>query len=180
MCAAVDGIGSTVAGMVNESLARELIDMTDEDQRLVSGALGDDLEARLAYRRVTVRNADRLREILDEVGWPTISLVGAEAARRAWLVAQHADQQLPLQRRALELMAQAVERGDAEASLLAMLRDRVAVNEGRRQVYGTQIFRMADGTPVPWPCEDPERMDERRAAVGLEPFAAYVARYARP
>src|SRR5690606_11018508 len=105
-------------------------------------------------------------------------LVGVEAARSAWLVAQHADHHLSLQRRALELMTSAVERGEAEANLLAMLRDRVAVNEGRRQIYGTQIFRLADGTPVPWPCEDPEHLDERRAEVGLVPFADYFTRFA--
>jgi hypothetical protein len=47
----------------------------------------------------------------DKHGWPTGSLVGAEAARRAWLVAQHADRQLDLQRRALTLMTKAVETG---------------------------------------------------------------------
>lgn len=166
--------------MGNEALARELIAMAEEDQRVLADGLGDDLEARLAYRRVASRNADRLMEIIDEVGWPTISLVGAQAAWSAWLVAQHADHQLCLQRRALELMASAVERGEAEARLLAMLRDRVAVGEGRRQIYGTQILYLTDGTPVPWPCEDPERMDERRAEVGLEPFADYIARFTGP
>jgi len=29
---------------------------------------------------------------------------------------------------------------------------------------------------APHPIEDPERLDERRAEVGLEPFAAYEAR----
>lgn len=36
---------------------------------------------------------------------------------------------------------------------------------------------MKDGAPVPWPCEDPERMDERRAEVGIEPFDEYVAQF---
>jgi hypothetical protein len=39
---------------------------------------------------------------------------------------------------------------------------------------------IADGAPVPWPCADPERTAEHRAEVGLEPFAAHAARYARP
>jgi hypothetical protein len=164
--------------MADDALARELIDMTDEDRRRQPGALGDDLTAQLAHRRVTVRNADRLAEIIDEHGWPTAELVGPEAARRAWLIAQHADRQLHLQRRALTLLTEAVHAGQGDATQLAMLRDRVLVNEGRPQIYGTQIAGVADGAPVPWPCEDPERMDRRRAEVGLEPFSVHVARHA--
>jgi hypothetical protein len=164
--------------MTDDALARELIEMTEQDRGLQSGALGDDFAAQLAHRRVTVRNADRLAEIMDRHGWPAISAVGAEAARRAWLVAQHADRQLDVQRRALALMARAVEAGEADPQHLAMLRDRVRVNEGRRQVYGTQIAGVVDGVPVPWPCEDPERMDERRAEVGLAAFLDHVAQHA--
>ncbi|MGK5679130.1 DUF6624 domain-containing protein [Actinoplanes sp. URMC 104] len=163
--------------MTHDTLAQELIEMTDEDRRLQGGALGDDPAGRLAHRRVTVRNGDRLAEILDRHGWPTVTAVGAEAARRAWLVAQHADQQLDVQRRALALMTEAVAAGEGEPQHLAMLRDRVLVNEGRPQIYGTQIAGVADGAPVPWPCEDPDRMDERRAEVGLDPYLVHIARH---
>jgi hypothetical protein len=164
--------------MTNDALAQELIALTDEDRALQAGALSGDPAARLAHRRVTVRNADRLAELLDAGGWPTVSLVGAEAARRAFLIAQHADQQLDLQRRVLPLLAAAVEAGEADPSTLAMLRDRILVNEGRPQIYGTQIAGVADGAPVPWPVADPDGMDARRAEAGLAPFADHVARHA--
>ncbi|GAA2514650.1 DUF6624 domain-containing protein [Winogradskya humida] len=164
--------------MVNDALAQELIDMTDEDRRLQPGALSDDFAAQLAHRRITVRNGDRLAGILDEHGWPTGELVGQEAARRAWLVAQHADRQLDLQRRVLTLMTEAVRAGKADTAQLAMLQDRLLINEGRPQIYGTQIAGVVDGAPVPWPCEDPGTMDQRRAEVGLDPFAVHVARHA--
>ena len=166
--------------MTNEHLARELIALTDEDRALQAGALSGDPAGRLAHRRVTVRNADRLATILDTDGWPTVTMVGPEAARRAFLIAQHADQQLDLQRRVLPLLAAAVEAGEAGPATLAMLRDRVLVNEGRPQIYGTQIAGVADGAPVPWPVEDPAGLDERRASVGLEPFAVHTARHAPP
>lgn len=151
--------------------------MTDEDKRLQPGAHGEDLEAQLAYRRVVARNADRLSEIMDGYGWPTAALVGVEGARRAWLIAQHADRRIDVQRRALALLERALAAGEAGPREVAMLRDRLLVNEGRRQIYGTQIAGVRDGAPVPWPCQDPERMDERRAEVGLESFAANAARY---
>lgn len=104
--------------------------MTDQDRRLQGGTLGEDFAAHLAHRRVTVHNAGRLAEILDSHGWPTTTSVGAEAARRAWPVAQHADRQLELQRRALTLMTTAVQAGEADPRHLAMLQDRILVNEG--------------------------------------------------
>ncbi|WP_346097768.1 DUF6624 domain-containing protein [Streptomyces olivaceiscleroticus] len=138
----------------------------------------DDPAERLAWRRLTARHGDRLGEIMDEYGWPTAARVGEEAARAAWLIAQHADRQLDIQRRALRLLAEAVAAGAAGPRELAFLRDRTLVNQGDKQVYGTQIAGIEDGAPMPWPCEESERVDELRAAVGIEPFQEYVARFA--
>jgi hypothetical protein len=124
-----------------------------------------------------VRHADRLRELLAQGGWPTAERVGEEAARGAWLIAQHADTQLDVQRLAVRLLQNAVDAGEASCRELAFLQDRVAVNEGRLQLYGTQIGDVVDGQPIPWPCVDPDRLDERRAAVGIEPFATNASRY---
>lgn len=153
--------------------------MAEADHRAAVRANGDDPVEQLAWRRLTARHGDRLAAIMDEFGWPTADAVGEEAARAAWLIAQHADRQLDVQRRALRLMEQAVAAGTARPRELAFLRDRTLVNEGRRQVYGTQIAGVReDGSPVPWPCEEPERVDELRAEAGIEPFAEYVAKFA--
>ncbi|MFJ6383183.1 DUF6624 domain-containing protein [Kitasatospora sp. NPDC092039] len=161
-----------------EELAEELVGMMAEDGAATRLAHSPDLAEQAVWRRLTARHGDRLAEIMAAHGWPTGRTVGPEAARAAWLVAQHADRQLDVQRRAAELMGEAVARGEASARDLAFLQDRLAVNEGREQRYGTQIGAVADGRPVPWPCEEPERLDERRAAVGIEPFDEYTARFA--
>ncbi|MGW1410889.1 DUF6624 domain-containing protein [Streptomyces sp. NPDC002403] len=160
------------------ALVMELTDMAAADHRSSIRANSDDPAEQLAWRRLTARHGDRLGEILDEYGWPTADLVGEEAARAAWLIAQHADRQLDIQRRALRLMEQAVSAGAARPRELAFLRDRTLVNEGRKQLYGTQIAGVKDGAPLPWPCEEPDRMDALRAEVGIEPFDEYVAKFA--
>lgn len=159
------------------AVARELADMAAADHQAAVQANSDNHTEQLAWRRLTARHADRLTEIMGEYGWPTAELVGEDAARAAWLIAQHADRQLDVQRRALRLMERAVAAGSASARDLAFLRDRTRVNEGREQIYGTQIAGVRDGSPIPWPCEDPERMDERRAEVGIPPFDEYVAQF---
>ncbi|MGW7576529.1 DUF6624 domain-containing protein [Streptomyces sp. NPDC054765] len=160
------------------ALAAELVRMSQADQQAAPGGNSENPAEQLAWRRLTAQHGDRLHQIMDECGWPTAELVGADAARAAWLIAQHADRQLDVQRRALRLLGQAVEAGSASRRELAFLRDRTRVNEGRKQIYGTQIAGVKDGSPVPWPCEDPERMDDMRAEAGIEPFDEYVAKFA--
>ncbi|MBC9725718.1 DUF6624 domain-containing protein [Streptomyces sp. TRM68367] len=161
------------------ALSAELTAMAEADHAAaVRHGTSDDPADQLAWRRLTARHGDRLDEIMDTYCWPAADLVGPDAARAAWLIAQHADRQLGVQRRALRLLEQAVADGRASARDLAFLRDRTLVNEGREQIYGTQIAGVRDGQPVPWPCREPGRVDELRAEVGIEPFAEYTAKHA--
>jgi hypothetical protein len=171
----------------DRELADELTAMVDEQHEFVDQT-GTEADAslsprqRMERRAMFVRHADRLMELLLATGrWPAKAQVGALAAQGAWLIAQHADTQLDVQRVALALLRVAVAEGTAGGSgarELAMLEDRVAVNEGRPQTYGTQIAEVIGGRPVPWPVTEPERLDERRAGVGLEPLAESTDRSA--
>lgn len=168
--------------MDDDALRGELLAMMREQKELMQrtggGAVGPvRVEVRREQREVFVRHADRFRQLLEHEGWPTAARVGEDAARGAWLVAQHADTQLDVQRLALRFLGEAVARGEASRRDLAFLQDRVAVNEGGLQRYGTQIADVVDGQPVPWPCSDPDRLDELRAEVCIEPFAVNAARY---
>ena len=135
------------------------------------------LQEQFDIARVRAANSDRLREIVTAKGWPGRGLVGDEGAEHAWLIAQHADRQLDSQRMFLAALVRAVDAGDAPARHAAYLSDRVAVNEGRPQTYATQVAGMKDGEAVPWPIENPDRVDERRVSVGLPPLSEYLARW---
>jgi hypothetical protein len=161
--------------MTDADLAAELIARMDRDQQVRSemrpGPVSDDLLERLSA--VDADNTAWLTTVLDARGWPRRSDVGEMAARAAWLLAQHADRDVALQRRCLGLLEEAVRDGEADPANLAYLTDRVLRADGRPQLYGTQFRHGADGTPVPQPIADPERLDERRRAVGLSSFAEY-------
>jgi hypothetical protein len=102
--------------------------------------------------------------------------VGEEGATAAWLFAQHADRHPDLQRKFLDLLRDAVAAGEATARHLAYLEDRVRVAQGRPQLYGTQFTQVVlQARYEPMPIEDPDYVDERRAAVGLGPLAEYAA-----
>lgn len=121
------------------------------------------------------RNAERLDAVIAEHGWPSAVLVGVHGVEAAWLVALHADHDVAFQRRCLDLMAEAVAAGEPSAHWLAYLTDRVLVNEGRPQRFGTQYRRAGGGLEL-HPLEDPGDVDDRRAAVGLPSLAEERAR----
>ena len=133
------------------------------------------LAQRMHWSQIDVVNTDRLQAIVAEHGWPGWPLVGKRGAHDAWLLAQHADKQLNFQRMAVRLLADAVAQQAAEPRHLAYLVDRVRMNEGREQLYGTQMHAELNGPVVPWPIEDPDNVDQRRADVGLGPLADYAA-----
>ncbi|WP_432086374.1 DUF6624 domain-containing protein [Streptomyces sp. bgisy095] len=127
--------------------------------------------------RIDVANTAWLKQIIDRHGWPGIALVGEQGADEAWLLAQHADLDPDFQRHVLGLLEQAVDTGDALPRHLAYLTDRVLVAAGELQVYGTQYTQDPDGSNLrPYPVTDPDRLDARRIAAGLEPAVEYDRR----
>lgn len=124
-------------------------------------------------------NAEWLKGVLRAGTWPGRSLVGQDGSGAAWLIAQHADHDPAFQRECLELLEEVVARGDASQGNLAYLTDRVLLRECGRQRYGTQFTHGAGG-PEPLPLEDPERVDELRANVGLPPLSEYAKAFLRP
>jgi hypothetical protein len=147
-----------------ESLRQTLLSLGERDQ----AAINTDEPSEVALRG----HVAELKHIVSVHGWPRSSAVGPEAARAAWLVAQHADFDPAFQKEALRHMESLASDGEAEAKLVGYLTDRVAVNEGRPQVYGTQGGCQA-GRWQPSPIADPERVEMRRASVSMEPLSFY-------
>ena len=177
------------------TLRAELLQRLERDQHW----RGLDFEAmppeqrQQAFRegaRVDRENTARLKEIVAAHGWPTRELVGDEAAKAAFLLAQHADHDPEFQAHCLPLLEQAAARGEASKSAVAYLTDRVRVKQQRPQVHGTQYHVRQDASgavvadaegrlsyllPI---VEDVDRLDERRAAMGLPPWRDYERKMA--
>ncbi|HEY3391595.1 MAG TPA: DUF6624 domain-containing protein [Lacipirellulaceae bacterium] len=125
-----------------------------------------------AVKKVDQENTERLGVIIEEHGWPAISLVGKDGSHAAWLLVQHADADPKFQRKCLDLMAK-LPKTEASQADLAYLMDRVLLAEGKKQIYGTQ-FTSSGEKWEPRPLEDAANVDKRRAEVGLQPLAEYV------
>ncbi|MDQ7918072.1 hypothetical protein RBU60_10830 [Mesonia sp. MT50] len=121
-------------------------------------------------------NLIKIQEILDERGWLGTDVIGRRGNSTLFLVIQHAD--LEVQEKYLPMMREAVEKGNAQASSLALLEDRVALRKGEKQIYGSQIGRDQEtGEFYVSALIDPENVDERRAKVGLGSIADYVSNW---
>lgn len=142
-------------------------DMRVRQELVDAGELGGSYVPRM--EAVHVRNAVRLRELIAAHGWPDEELAGKDGAEAAWLIVQHAIGEPELQREAFRLL-RALE-GRVPAWQAAYLEDRIAMQEGRPQRYGTQwLDNPRDGLFRPWRLAEPDRVDELRGSVGLEPL----------
>lgn len=117
-------------------------------------------------------NGAELKRIVASVGWPTFTRVGREAGHMAWLIVQHQDADPAFQRHCLRLMEPLVAKGEVSGKDFAYLTDRVAINTGGMQIYGTQMS-LVNGKAVPTRLRDPRHVDERRRKVGLGPLDEY-------
>ena len=148
-----------------KAIADEIVKMSEVDQQMRKSGQWD--------ASIDIVNTQRMKEIVEHMGWPTRSKVGGSASEMAWLLVQHADLDRAFQKECLALMkAQAA--GEVSPANIAYLEDRVRVGEGRPQVYGTQFYADEAGNFGPRPIEDPDHVDERRQAVGLQPLSEYA------
>ena len=134
------------------------------------------LETKL--RSLMTASAKWLERAVEAHGWPTEARVGVKAAHAACRIVQHVEGAPEFQWMCLSLIQSAVDAGDLEASQAAYVTDAVRVSAGEAQLFGTKFQRL-NGQLVPFPIEQEEDVDSRRAAAGLEPLAAYTERMRR-
>ncbi|MCE9671707.1 hypothetical protein LY474_28255 [Myxococcus stipitatus] len=161
------------------ALRDELLARMEEDQKVRQALFGSSFQDEAAKKKleeVDAANTAWLKEVIAKKGWPGNALVGPRASFAAWLLVQHADKDVAFQEKVLPMLEQAVARGEGSPANLAYLTDRVLVNTGKPQRYGTQMEEV-EGKMVPKTLEDPANVDARRAAVGLGTMAEYQASF---
>jgi len=163
---------------------RVLEDVYDKDQAARAWTVGmaslsaDEIEKYTAeMERVDSLNQTMVFDILDNDGWP--SNLSDKANRAIWIVIDHSD--LTSRSKYVSFVRAKADEGILDKSDYAMLNDRVLMEEGKPQVYGTQIKMAAtfDGEDMAmqlylWPVENPDALDSLRRSVGLSPIEEYL------
>ena len=157
-------------------LAAELKVMRDADQEARKRWLKDQKNQAIIDEidALDAKHVARLREILAQYGWPGKTMVGLKNTGAAWMIAQHGGPEILAE--TLPMMYEAVKKGELHEASYATSLDRVLIQQGKKQAYGTQFDTdPATGKCEPKPIEDPEHVDERRIRAGMGPLADYKA-----
>ena len=163
----------------NQRLADELKSMAEIDQ--VAAYIPQGKYKQLTQQQwerfkdsVFTTHKVRLEKIFDEFGYPGYDLVGKEGSNNFWLMIQHSDKDIDFQSRVLEKLKVEVDNKNADGSNYGLLTDRVKINKGEKQIYGTQVTYTIDGQAYPKPLLDSVNVNKKRAEVGLEPIEEYL------
>ena len=126
-----------------------------------------------AMMRADSLNLVAVTNILDTRGWLGPDIVSPRGNTALFLVIQHAE--LETQKKYLPLLRDAVKKKNAQPRHWALMEDRVALSEGRKQIYGSQLqWNEKTGKMELGPIEDEANVDVRRASVGLPPLEEYL------
>jgi hypothetical protein len=164
----------------NQDLADELKRMAEIDQLAAYIPQGEYKEwpaEKWSHFKdsVFVSNQTRVQQIFDEHGFVGYDLEGKEGSGHFWLIVQHSDHNPVFQQSVLEKMKIEVEKQNADPSTYGLLVDRVNLNLGKKQVYGTQVdYNSETGQAFAKDLIDSLTVDERRRSIGLPPMAKYL------
>ncbi len=130
----------------------------ETDQAVRSGDGMEDM------RSVDQRNQQKVISAITKCGWSEAHL------NTIWLVFQHSPSDI-MAYYYPELKAYS-EAGTLPKSSIALMEDRLLMNNGYKQIYGSQIQNgsLAD-------LEDPELVNERRATMDLGPIEDYITNW---
>ena len=117
-------------------------------------------------------NLIKVKKIIDTYGWLGPDEVGKQGAQTIFLVIQHADSLTQITY--VPLMRDAVRKGKARPQDLALLEDRILTDQGKEQIYGSQVRTNEAGKYEFYPIKDVPNVNKRRAAVGLQPLEEYA------
>ncbi len=184
-------VAARAQGTPNVTLKKELDSLFTADQKYrdvwmnPAGPKGDSLAKALRLSRpalvrylgteqtrIDSLNLPRIEKILSQYGYPGKTLVGEPTNVAAFYILQHSSKI----KQYIPLIEAAARRGELPFYEYAKMQDRLLVQEGKEQVYGTQGRGFAtkgpDGRPGPmqmfiWPIKDPKNVNQRRKEAGF-------------
>ncbi len=105
-----------------------------------------------------------IHRIIEQYGYPTSKLLGKKGLFQFFVLVQHQDSDSELQKQCLEYC-------NFSPKDRAYLTDRVLINEGKKQRYGTQFQRDTKTQKiVSKPIENLKQVERLRSTIGLMPL----------
>lgn len=118
-----------------------------------------------------IENKEQLVKLIELNGWPTATSVTEYAAAGAALIINHTTYET--RSKYFPMLEKAFKKGEAQPLRYAKMRDRLLVEEGKEQLYGTQ-WKFKNSKRIPHPITKPHFVDKRRKKIGLGPLSDYL------
>ena len=117
---------------------------------------------------------EKIQNLFTKYGYLGAQKIGEEAASNFWLPIQHADNDVEFQQKMLEAMKIEIDKGSKDHYRYAMLEDRILVNLGKKQRFGTQLTYNDKGQAIPKNgLLDSTNIDSLRSAYSLPDMKEY-------
>lgn len=118
--------------------------------------------------RLDSLNVVFIEGVFRKYGYPGKSMVDTPANESAWYIIQHS----PKIHQYIGMMKKAADESELPFHLYAMMLDRDLMDEGKEQIYGTQVtcrqFKKLKDQCIVWPIKDPDKVNERRKKAGFK------------
>ena len=191
-CLVLLAVAARAQGVSNAALKKELDSLFAVDQQYRKFVMNKDLGGKAdslaqalnvpreqlpdylgrEMMRLDASNLQRLEQIMGQYGYPGKTLVGEPTNVAAFYIIQHS----PKIKQYIPLIEAAARKGELPFYEYAKMQDRLLMQEGKEQIYGTQgrgfATKGADGRPGPmqmfiWPIKDPKNVNQRRKEAGF-------------
>ncbi len=143
-------------------------------KEMVSKIKAGETDTMLNNKMIKMDSVNRILAInfIETYGWPKISEVGKDVSYGIFYIIQHNDTET-MKKYLPDLQARA-NSGEASKKHLAMMTDRVLMDENKKQIYGTQAAPRKDANGYVtneyyiWPIKNQEKVNDLRRSMGFE------------
>lgn len=135
----------------------------------------DNRRDNLMDQSIDEQNLEVVEQILEKCGMPTPDNAGYEGPNTVWLVIQHAG--ADKRKRYFSDLLAASKKGHIDRQSIALMQDRMLMDDGQPQLYGSQVSMTDDGAYELYDLRDPETVDSRRAIMGMPPLKEYLMHF---
>ncbi|MDC8100576.1 DUF6624 domain-containing protein [Chryseobacterium rhizosphaerae] len=124
---------------------------------------------------VMADNTKRAELLYKKYGYLGFDKVGEKGETQFWVIVQHSDKSVDFQNKVLKSLKKEVSKKNASPDNYALLYDRVKVNNGEKQLFGTQVEYRKNGQAKPKiGLIDSINVDGWRVKYNLEPLKKYL------
>jgi len=135
----------------------------DRDQKMRQN--GGQIDSKIDHE-----NLEIVVSFLEKCGMPSLKEVNEIQMAGIWGVLQHAPPEY--QSKYISLLEDAANKGDIKWNVIAMMKDRALMHEGKPQIYGSQV---SNGKL--YDLFEPEYVNQRRQKVDMEPLEVYLQKF---